>query len=314
MQNSGLGNALNPLASVVDPEVYGIPMLLIIGWRGEINEAGTEQIKDEPQHRKQGWLTLPWLTVSSIPYEILPNEIEKAEQVVEKLVERAYRDNRAVAIVVRKNSFSPYQSEKNSNTNTLTMSREEAISVVTRKINSSSPIISTTGMISRELFEIREINNEPHNKDFLVVGAMGHASSIAAGVIAGQSNDYPVYCFDGDGSSLMHMGSMAIIQQDKYSHNFKHIIFNNGAHDSVGGQQTVGLDIDFCGVANALGYKWSDTASNEKELIEKLSYFEESKGPSLLVINVKKGNRSDLGRPTLTSQEIKKMFKEFLQK
>ena len=297
MQNSGEGNIINPLASLTDKEVYNIPVLLLIGWRGRPG------VHDEPQHVKQGKVTTGLLDVMGISYEVLSKEESQAAAQISKASE-ALKRNDVYALVVEKDTFSEYKLQ-NVETNDLTMTREEAIQTVASALAPTDVIVSTTGMISRELFEARTAWGQGHEKDFLTVGSMGHASQIALG-IALSKKDRRVWCFDGDGATIMHMGSMAIVASKKPA-NYVHVIFNNGAHDSVGGQPTVGLKIDLPAIAKAVGYTESYSVSTKQELISLLnSQFK--KGPVLLEIKVKKGNRKDLGRPTTTPIENKEAF------
>ena len=231
MQNSGEGNIINPLASLTDREVYNIPVLLLIGWRGRPG------VHDEPQHVKQGKVTTGLLNVMGVNYEVLSKEEDKAAKQIEKAAS-ALRDNEVFALVIEKDTFDEYKLQ-NVNVNDLTMTREEAIQTVASALSSKDVIVSTTGMISRELFEARAAWGQGHERDFLTVGSMGHASQIALG-IALEKTDRRVWCFDGDGATIMHMGSMAIVASKKPA-NYIHVVFNNGAHDSVGGQPTVGL-------------------------------------------------------------------------
>ena len=198
----------------------------------------------------------------------------------------------------------------------LQLSREEAIQTVASVLGDKDVIVSTTGMISRELFEYRTAMNEGHERDFLTVGSMGHASQIALG-IALAKQDRKVWCFDGDGASIMHMGSMAIVA-NKAAQNYIHVVFNNGAHDSVGGQPTVGLKIDLPAVAKAVGYKQIISVDNKTDLEKQLSIlnsqFSTIGGPVFLEVKVKKGNRKDLGRPTTTPIQNKEALMDFLKK
>jgi phosphonopyruvate decarboxylase len=192
------------------------------------------------------------------------------------------------------------------------MSREEAIQTVAAALDEKDCIVSTTGMISRELFEYRAAMNQGHERDFLTVGSMGHASQIALGIALAQP-DRRVWCFDGDGAAIMHMGSMAIVA-NKAPKNYVHVVFNNGAHDSVGGQPTVGLKIDLPAVAKAVGYKAMYTVETKEYLAELLDKVKRHEGPVLLEVKVKKGNRKDLGRPTTTPIQNKEALMAFLQK
>ena len=306
MQNSGLGNAVNPLASLDDKLVYNIPILLVVGWRGEPGK------KDEPQHKKQGLITVETLELLNIKYEIVSEDTsnEEMEKIVSKAALYMKENCEPFGIVVRKNTFEKYVLKNNIHIK-MEMSREEAIEILTENMDDSSVIVSTTGMASRELFEIRERRNEEHKRDFLTVGSMGHASQIALG-IALSKNDRNVYCLDGDGAMIMHLGGMAIIGS-KQPYNFKHVLINNGAHDSVGGQDTVGLQIDIPSIAKACGYKSVYSCSTKEELKKYAELIKSENGPVLLEIKVRKGAREDLGRPTKTPIENKNGFMEFLK-
>ena len=303
MQNSGEGNIINPLASLTDPEVYHIPVLLLIGWRGRPG------VHDEPQHVKQGKVTTGLLNVMGINYEVLSKEEDKAAKQIDKAV-AALHKKEVFALVIEKDTFEDYKLQ-NVEQNDLTMSREEAIQTVAAALGERDCIVSTTGMISRELFEYRAAMNQGHERDFLTVGSMGHASQIALG-IAMAKPERKVWCFDGDGAAIMHMGSMAIVAS-KHPQNFMHVIFNNGAHDSVGGQPTVGLEIDLPAVARAVGYRQVASVSSKDELTSFLADVERQEGPMLLQVCVKKGNRKDLGRPTTTPVQNKEALMVFLK-
>lgn len=296
MQNSGIGNAINPLLSLADKEVYSIPILLMIGWRGEPG------VKDEPQHIKQGEVTLDLLKVMKIPYAILPDNIESAKDVLQEALIYTKKNSAPYALIVKKGSFEPY-TLKSSTYTPHTLTREEAIETVVKSLENNAIVVSTTGKASRELFEIRKKLNQTHENDFLTVGSMGHASQIALGIAIEKPNR-DVYCFDGDGAILMHTGSMSIIG-DLSPKNFKHIIFNNGVHDSVGGQPTVGFSTDFCSIAKAFNYKHVYQVKSLIELNTSLTEFKEVEGPALLEILVKKGARKNLGRPTTSPLDNK---------
>ncbi len=300
MQNSGLGNAINPLTSLADKEVYSIPMLLLVGWRAEPG------VKDEPQHIKMGKVTLKLLETIGIPYEILN---ENFEEIIKKAKDYMGKESAPFAIVVKKGAFEEYKL-KNKKETSYELSREEAIKAIVALLDSSDIIVSTTGMASRELFELREFNKQSHEKDFLTVGCMGHSSSIALG-IALEKQEKQVYCFDGDGALIMHMGALSTIASLKPK-NFRHIIFNNFAHDSVGGQPTSAYNIDIPAIAKANGYTYAGSAETKNEIINQIAQIKKTDGPALLEINVNKGARNDLGRPTKTPVENKEEFMEFL--
>jgi phosphonopyruvate decarboxylase len=305
MQNSGLGNAINPLVSLSDKEVYGIPVLLLIGWRGEPSE------KDEPQHQKQGKITLKLLETLDIPYEILTEDIEDTKIKLSSAIEYMNKFNAPFALVVKKGTFEKYEQINESQQN-YELSREKAIKLIIDNLDEQDVVVSTTGMISRELFESRTQKNQKHETDFLTVGSMGHASQIALG-IAISNPKKQVFCLDGDGSVIMHMGSLGIIGA-KQMKNFKHIILNNESHDSVGGQPTVGNIINFVSLAKSCKYKNSFKVSTEIELKEKILKIKSEDGPILLEIMINRGNRKELGRPTKTPKENMNLFMNFLSK
>jgi phosphonopyruvate decarboxylase len=305
MQNSGLGNAINPLVSLSDKEVYGIPVLLLIGWRGEPNE------KDEPQHQKQGKITLALLETLDIPYEILTKDIEDTKIKLSSAITYMNKFNAPFALVVKKGTFEKYKQISVSQQN-YELSREKAINLIIDNLDKQDVVVSTTGMISRELFESRTQKNQKHETDFLTVGSMGHASQIALG-IAISNPKKQVFCLDGDGSVIMHMGSLGIIGS-KQLKNFKHIILNNESHDSVGGQPTVGNIINFVSLAKSCNYKNSFKVLTEIELNKKMLKLKSEDGPILLEIMVNRGNRKDLGRPTKTPKENMNLFMNFLSK
>lgn len=304
MQNSGLGNTVNPLMSLTDKLVYNIPVLLVIGWRGEPG------VKDEPQHRKQGLVTLPLLETMGIQYEILTNDETQFTEQIGRAVDYMENTHEAFALVVRKGTFDTYKLQSDL-VSSYFMSRERAIQLVAGKVSNHDVIVSTTGMISRELFEYRVAMNQGHHQDFLTVGSMGHASQIALGIAINQPNR-KVYCFDGDGATIMHTGNMAIIGSIAPS-NFYHMVFNNGAHDSVGGQPTVGHQVDIPSAAKSFGYKTVISVDTESALLHQLESLTQKEAPLLLEINVKKGARADLGRPTTTPNENKVALMNFIK-
>ena len=305
MQNSGEGNIINPLASLTDKEVYNIPVLLLIGWRGKPG------VHDEPQHVKQGKVTTGLLNVMGVNYDVLSQDEEKTAKQIEKAIAIMKATNEVYALVIEKGTFEDYKLQ-NVEENDLQMTREEAIQTVAASLGKKDVIVSTTGMISRELFETRTAWKQGHERDFLTVGSMGHASQIALG-IAMEKADRKVWCFDGDGASIMHMGNMAIVAS-KHPKNYVHVVFNNGAHDSVGGQPTVGLKIDLPSVAKSVGYKETYSVDNMGKLKSILPSIVKAEGPVFLQVCVKKGNRKDLGRPTTTPIQNKEALMKFLEK
>ena len=307
MQNSGLGNIINPLLSLADNDVYSTQALLMIGWRGEPG------VKDEPQHKKQGRITLDLLDTMEVPYEVLSADdteqtaIEKISSIINLIKEHG----KVSALIVKKNTFEKYSLNKKMKTS-YDMYREDAIKIIIDELTNKDIFISTTGVTSRELFEYREELGQSHENDFYTVGGMGHASQIALGV-ALQNKKNEVYCLDGDGALLMHMGSAAIVAQQNCD-NYKHILFNNGAHDSVGGQPTVGFEIDFQSIAKSCGYKNVLYADNRNDLKKSLEKIKGLDSCCFLEIKVNKGFRANLGRPTTSPIDNKKSFMSFLKK
>ncbi len=299
MQNSGEGNIVNPLMSLADEDVYSVPMLLIIGWRGEPG------VKDEPQHVKQGKVTIPLLDAMGVKNMILgDNWSEQLDECIAYMKET----NRPCALVVRKNTFSDYSMKKTKSD--LSMTREDALSAILNELESDDFIVSTTGKTSREVFELREARGEGHSNDFLTVGGMGHTASIALGAALGTKKN--VWCIDGDGSFLMHMGGFAVIAQNAPK-NFKYIINNNGAHESVGGQPTVGMEIDIPAILRAVGFETVIEAKTKEEISEGMKILRDNK-LCALVISTRQGSREDLGRPTTTPQQNKlDMMKKFAE-
>lgn len=306
MQNSGLGNVINPLLSLADTDVYSIPLILLIGWRGEPG------LTDEPQHKKQGRITVDLLEAMELPYEILNSDISASEfdSRVNNIINISNDQKRPCALLVSKSTFSSYKLA-NKNIFDRPLLREEAIELIVERLNDLDIVVSTTGVASRELFEIREKLDHGHEKDFLTVGGMGHASQIALG-IALEKEDREVLCLDGDGAFLMHMGSTAINGSMKCT-NFKHILFNNSAHDSVGAQPTVGDRVDFLQIANSCGYEWIKRVSTKKDLIKSIRELKSVNGPALLEIQIKPGFRDNLGRPTNTAERNKELFMKYLR-
>lgn len=302
LQNSGLGNAVNPLVSIADSDVYRIPLIMIIGWRGEPGES------DEPQHVKQGRITLEQLEILESPYWVIDANSD-VKLVLDELFSEVKRTNAPVALVVRKDTFENYKS-KNHPRLMSTFKREDALDNILTLANPNDVIVSTTGKTSRELFELRKRRSEVQ-RDFLTVGGMGHTASIALGVAMGCPKRR-VICLDGDGSMLMHLGALPIIGDIKPT-NLIHILLNNSSHESVGGQPTVAGGMDFRALANACGYRDYVAASNAEELQSVWKKLMTQQGPALLEVKISIGSRQDLGRPTSTTEENKRAFMEFLR-
>ena len=305
MQNSGMGNALNPMVSLMDEKVYKIPALYVIGFRGEPGE------KDEPQHIFQGEITKPLLKLLKIPYFILSKDTTKEEfsQWIEEGRE-IIKEGRSIAFLVKKGGL--HGQKKGGYGNPYKMTREEAIEIMIKEGGRKDIFVSTTGKASRELYEIREKIKEGHEKDFLTVGSMGHASMIALG-IAMEKKERTVWCLDGDGAALMHLGSMAVAAAQRCT-NLIHVVLNNKAHETVGGMPVNHGSLDFKKIGEAAGYEHSFQVRGKEELMTWLRKREAYKGTKLIEIMVALGAREDLGRPVATPQENKGAFMDFIKK
>ena len=303
MQNSGIGNIVNPVASLLNQKVYRIPCIFVVGWRGEPG------VHDEAQHVFQGEITVKLLEDIGIHSCIIREDttLEEFKDSYQKL--KKYLDNgECVAFVIGKDAFT--YGEKVIYRNTYNMNREDIISRIAAAAEEHI-IVSTTGKVSRELFEIRQVNGQGHAHDFLTVGSMGHSSSIALG-IAVHKPGKRVWCVDGDGAALMHMGALAVIGKAQ-PNNLIHVVINNEAHESVGGMPTASSAIDFTAVARACGYTYAVCVSGQEELAEALSFVREHRGLSFLEVRCAIGARSDLGRPTISPIENKINFMDFLK-
>ena len=304
MQNSGLGNAVNPLASLMDPAVYGIPCLMIIGWRGEPG------VHDEPQHVKQGEITLGQLELMGIPFQILGKETSEEEfsGMFDRL-QAALEEGRCAALAVRKGALTTDARPSYGNGNKLR--REQALSIVLSEAGQRDVFVCTTGKLSREVFEIRHHRGQGHEKDFLTVGSMGHASMIALG-LALERPDRQVWCLDGDGAALMHLGALEIIGQ-QHPENLIHIVINNGAHETVGGMPVCDRKMNLPKLAAAAGYTQRLTAKDEASLRAALRVAKNGKGPSMVEVLCANGSRADLGRPTTTPAENLRALRGYLE-
>lgn len=304
MQNSGEGNVINPVTSLLNEKVYAIPVIFVIGWRGEPG------VHDEPQHIFQGEVTLQLLEDVGIrsfvvEKETSEEEIRSAMHMFRELLDAG----KSTAFVIRRDALT--YNKKPKYQNKYSMTREDIIRRIVQ-VTGEDPIVSTTGKASRELFEIRERNRQSHQYDFLTVGSMGHSSSIAMG-IAAQKPDTKVWCVDGDGAVLMHMGSMTVLGA-LCPENLVHIVINNGAHETVGGMPTAAGEIDLTGVAKACGYAYAVSADSFEVLDEELAAAKKRKGLTFIEVKCAIGARADLGRPTKTAQENKDNFMKYLEK
>lgn len=303
MQNSGEGNIINPVASLLNDKVYAIPAVFIVGWRGESG------IRDEPQHIYQGEVTIKLLEDMDIKSFVIGKETTEEE--VENTME-AFRGilakGKDVAFVIRKGALTDAPMVEYGNNNT--MMREEIIQHIV-KASGEDPIVSTTGKASRELFEMRAANGQGHKYDFLTVGSMGHSSSIALGVAINKP-DTRIWCVDGDGAVLMHMGSMAVIGANK-PRRLIHVVINNGAHETVGGMPTVAGQIDFVAIAKACGYPFAVSVDNYNDLDKELEMAKNRNELSLIEAKCSIGARENLGRPTTTPMKNKQDFMAYLR-
>ena len=302
MQNSGIGNMTNPVVSLTHPKVYAIPILYVIGWRGEPG------VKDEPQHVFQGEIMLRQLESMEIETFVVDKHTTEQE-LYEKLnhYKMLFELGKSAAFIVRKGAFiADYSKEYK---NRYILNRETVIKIIT-EYSCDDMIVSTTGKISRELYEIRANSGGNHSRDFLTVGSMGHSAMIALGIAVNKKKSR-VWCIDGDGALLMHMGALSVVGNIK-PENFIHVILNNESHETVGGMPTVISTTDVCAMAIALGYKTAYSVDNETELTKVLEKVKTDNGPALIEVKVALGARADLGRPILKAVDNKSNFMKFL--
>lgn len=304
LQNSGLGNIVNPCASLTHPKVYGIPMIFVVGHRGEPG------VKDEPQHIYQGEITLSLLKELEIDYmeiypDTLPEECMRFLQDKQARLQAGY----SIAFVVKKNGFT--KDRYLTYSNPYVMTREEAIEIILGEKGIADVVVSTTGKASREVFEIREKHGEGHEQDFLTVGSMGHCSMIALGIALAKPKRR-ICVLDGDGSMLMHMGAGAIIGQQAPD-NMIHFVLNNQAHESVGGMPTSMKNVSLVKLGEALNYRQTFSVQTREELFDILPLLTKMKGPVLVEVMTAIGTRGDLGRPTMTPRENLENFMDYLR-
>ncbi len=306
LQNSGLGNIVNPVTSLVADAIYKVPMVLIVGWRGEVGENG-EQLADEPQHLFQGRITPSQLDLLEISYRIVDAD-SNPEAVVTEAIGHAMTFHKPFALLVRKGSFaksslSPVMGLQ------VPLTREAAIQQVVSALPATAAVVSTTGMASRELFEIRKRRHEGHDRDFLVVGGMGHALAIATGVARAQPGRR-IICLDGDGALLMHTGSLALGAR---CIGLTHVVLNNEAHDSVGGQPTAGTGLSLARIAASFGYTHASCVRTTDELARAVQVALSTNDASFIEVLCKKGNRAELGRPDRSPLQNLHDFQAFLR-
>ena len=314
MQNSGIGNAVNPICSLIHEKVYQIPVLFFVGYRGEPGK------KDEPQHVFQGEATIPLLNQLGISCDVIGSETSEEE--MKEILDRAWTaldDRKPYAVVIKKGTFEKENLESENRKSDsyfgkdepYTMKREDAIGIFADHLNKEEVVVSTTGKISRELYEQLDARKGHHSQAFLTVGSMGHASMIALGY-AKSRPDKRVYCLDGDGAALMHLGAMAFIGEN-HPKNFVHLVLNNRAHESVGGMATGAVHTNWKKVAESLGYMHAYSVKNEMELRLALDECCELSGPVFIEVKVALGAREDLGRPKESAKENGDQFMNYHQ-
>jgi len=307
MQNSGVGNAINPLLSLADREVYGVPAVIMIGWRG------APGVKDEPQHVKQGRVMPALLGAMEYPVRVLDGDEGGALEAARWAVRTARETSAPVVLLVHKGSFGKAEAKRPAREAPESwLTREAAIALVAETLPKSAVIVATTGMISRELYEQRINLEQDRSGDFLTVGSMGHASQIALGIASARPN-LQVVCLDGDGAVLMHMGGLASIGASDRGH-IVHVVLNNGAHDSVGGQPTVAFQVSLTGIAKACGYDMVEgPLETEADVRRAVEAATQRPGRHFLEVRVQPGSRADLGRPKSTPAENKALFMNRLE-
>lgn len=307
MQNSGIGNAVNPICSLINRKVYSIPIVFVIGWRGEPG------VHDEPQHLFQGEATIPLLNCLEIPYFVLDRDTQEDELTdAVHLFKSLIQAERSVAFVLKKNALEKLPARSDRYQHPAQMSREQAVSAIMDASSENDIFVCTTGKLSREVFEYRTSHNQPHHKDFLTVGSMGHSCMIALG-IAMENKKNRVFCLDGDGAMLMHMGS-AVVAARYAPPSFVHVVINNGAHESVGGMPVAFGSSSLCEIARACGYKRTYRAQNKEELLRALSDVQGTdNGTAFIEVICNLDVREDLGRPDIPPRTNKNQFMEHLK-
>jgi phosphonopyruvate decarboxylase len=282
MQNSGMGNAINPLLSLADKSVYSVPIVLLIGWRGE---PGTV---DHAQHKVQGELTTKLLDLMEIPFIVAEDNDDLLEKQVKQLIEQAQQERTVVAIVARKGVFAVEEKSTAPVENGYPLFREEAIEAVLDAMPKDTIYVATTGRATRELYFLREKRGEGHKCDFLNIGSMGHASSVALGLALVNKNR-KVVCLDGDSAVLMHMGALSMVS-NLHIPNLLHVVLNNGAHESVGGQPSAGMKVDFTAIAQGVGYQTvGHPVATKEEIIDAVKDLVKRDKATFLDVRIKRG-------------------------
>lgn len=302
MQNSGMGNTLNPLLSLTNKEVYSIPMILLVGWRGD------PDVNDHAQHKKQGELTPVLLEALDIPYRILENDDKQPFEATRWAIQEAKKINSPVALIAKKGVLEKGEKEDLSKIDSeYPMYREDVIEHLLEHLPEDTIYVASTGRATRELYYLREKRGDSHGNDFLNIGAMGHTSSIAVGIALSQTERL-VVCLDGDAAAIMHMGALAIHGQLKLP-NFLHVVMNNGVHESVGGQPSVGFNINLTQIAQHAGYETVQNHLNsESEFLKNVDELLKKGGPAFIEVYIRKGMRSKLPALDIIPQDLKNEF------
>lgn len=302
MQNSGMGNTLNPLLSLTNKEVYSIPMILLIGWRGD------PTVSDHAQHKKQGELTPVLLDDLDIPYKILEDDEKQPFEATKWAIQQAKKIKTPVALIAKKGVLEKGEKEDLSKLNSENpMYREDVIEHLLEHLPEDTIFVASTGRATRELYYLRKSRGESHGNDFLNIGAMGHTSSIAVGIALSQTERL-VVCLDGDAAAIMHMGAFAIHGKLKLP-NFLHVVMNNGVHESVGGQPSVGFDINLTQIARYSGYETiQNPVKSGLELTSSVDQLLKRGKPSFVEVHIRKGMRSKLPPLEIIPQDLKNEF------
>ena len=295
MQNSGLSNALNPLISIAHEKVYSIPLILIIGWRG------SPKIKDEPQHNVKGQITESLLKLLNINYTIIRTIADLKK--FDKQIKSAKKKNSIVACLIEQGTLEKTK-QINKKKDFYKLDKELFLKTLLESLEKNTKIISSTGYNSRELMFLRNKYKIQNSRDFYMVGGMGHSSSVALGYSL--STKKKTICVDGDGSLLMHLGSIKTVGTFA-KNNFKYILLNNNSHDSVGGQNTYADDINFKNLSKSLGFKKFYLIKNDRNLKKNIQKFLKDKNLCFLEVKVSNSKIKNLPRPT-NLIKIKKLF------
>ena len=285
MQNSGLSNALNPLISITSKKVYNIPLVLIIGWRG------SPRVKDEPQHNVKGKITESILKLLNIKYTIVRSGNDLSQ--FNKIVKNAKKNNNIAACLIEQGTIKKIKKTYNKK-NFYKLNKELFLKTLLETLEKNSKVISSTGYNSRELMYLRNKYKLINTKDFYMVGGMGHTASVALGYSL--STKKKTICIDGDGSFLMHLGSIKTAGTFA-NNNFKYILLNNNSHDSVGGQNTYANNIDFEKLSKSLGFKKFYKIKNNKNLKQNIKRFLKGNNLNFLEVKITNSKIKNLPRP-----------------